>query len=136
MPFAMAPPLPLKALRHLGEDGEALRRLERRFRAELKPRGIIADQKCARAENPIARRLLPILGVKSRCFDSEQACTAVEGFCEFERVDAQRLRRVSPKQGERCLPFAMALGVEHANSLMVTMRSWRRGRCETFESPD
>jgi len=34
---------PLEALRHLGEDGKALRRLEQRFRAELKPRGIIAD---------------------------------------------------------------------------------------------
>lgn len=43
-----------------------------------------------------------------------QTCAAVEGFREFiERVDADRLRRVSPKQVERCLPYAMALGVEH-----------------------
>ena len=34
---------PLEALRHLGEDCKVLRRLERRFRAELKPRGVIAD---------------------------------------------------------------------------------------------
>lgn len=34
---------PLEALRHLGEDVKALRRLERRFRAELKPRRLIAD---------------------------------------------------------------------------------------------
>ncbi len=43
-----------------------------------------------------------------------RACAAVEGFREFiERVDADRLRRASPKQVERCLPYAMALGVEH-----------------------
>lgn len=34
---------PLEALRHLGEDVKALRRLERRFRAELKPRKLIAE---------------------------------------------------------------------------------------------
>jgi hypothetical protein len=34
---------PLEALRHLGEDPKVLRRLERRFRAELKPQGAIAD---------------------------------------------------------------------------------------------
>jgi hypothetical protein len=34
---------PLEALTHLGEDLKALRRLERRFRAELRPHGIIAD---------------------------------------------------------------------------------------------
>jgi len=38
----------------------------------------------------------------------------VEGFREFiERVDADRLQRASPKKVERCLPYAMALGVEH-----------------------
>jgi hypothetical protein len=43
-----------------------------------------------------------------------QACAAVEGFREFiGRVDADRLRRASPKQVERCLPYAMALGVDH-----------------------
>jgi hypothetical protein len=43
-----------------------------------------------------------------------RACAEVEGFREFiERVDADRLRRASPKQVERCLPYAMALGVEH-----------------------
>lgn len=43
-----------------------------------------------------------------------RACAAVEGFREFiERVDADRLQRASPKQVERCLPYAMALGVEH-----------------------
>jgi hypothetical protein len=43
-----------------------------------------------------------------------RACAAVEGFREFmERVDADRLKRASPKQVERCLPYAMALGVEH-----------------------
>jgi len=31
----------------------------------------------------------------------------------MERVDADRLKRASPKQVERCLPYAMALGVEH-----------------------
>jgi hypothetical protein len=42
-----------------------------------------------------------------------QACAAVEGFREFiERVEADRLQRASPKQVERCLPYAMALGVE------------------------
>lgn len=34
---------PLEALRHLGEDCRALRRLEKRCRAELKPRGLIAE---------------------------------------------------------------------------------------------
>jgi hypothetical protein len=34
---------PLEALRHLGEDLKALRRTERRFRTELKPKGAIAD---------------------------------------------------------------------------------------------
>ncbi len=34
---------PLQALRHLGEDPKSLRRLERRFRAELKPQGVIAE---------------------------------------------------------------------------------------------
>jgi hypothetical protein len=34
---------PLEALRHLGEDTKSLRRLERRFRAELKPQGAIAE---------------------------------------------------------------------------------------------
>ena len=34
---------PLEALRHLGEDLKSLRRLERRFRAELKPQGAIAE---------------------------------------------------------------------------------------------
>ncbi len=43
-----------------------------------------------------------------------QASAQVEGFREFiERVDADRLRRASPQQVERCLPYAMALGVEH-----------------------
>lgn len=43
-----------------------------------------------------------------------RACAAVEGFREFmERVDADRLKLASPKQVERCLPYAMALGVEH-----------------------
>ena len=43
-----------------------------------------------------------------------RACATVEGFREFmERVDADRLKRASPKQVERCLPYAMALGVEH-----------------------
>jgi len=43
-----------------------------------------------------------------------RACAEVEGFREFiERVDADRLKRASPKQVERCLPYAMALGVEH-----------------------
>ncbi|HYN14867.1 MAG TPA: DUF2207 domain-containing protein [Terriglobales bacterium] len=43
-----------------------------------------------------------------------RACAEVEGFREFiERVDADRLQRASPKQVERCLPYAMALGVEH-----------------------
>ena len=43
-----------------------------------------------------------------------RACAEVEGFREFiERVDADRLRRASLKQVERCLPYAMALGVEH-----------------------
>jgi hypothetical protein len=34
---------PLEALRHLGEDLKSLRRMERRFRTELKPQGAIAD---------------------------------------------------------------------------------------------
>jgi hypothetical protein len=34
---------PLEALRHLGEDLKSLRRMERRFRAELKPQGAIAE---------------------------------------------------------------------------------------------
>jgi hypothetical protein len=34
---------PIEALRHLGEDPKSLRRLERRFQAELKPQGAIAD---------------------------------------------------------------------------------------------
>jgi hypothetical protein len=34
---------PLEALRHLGEDLKALRRLEKRFRADLKPQGAIAE---------------------------------------------------------------------------------------------
>jgi len=43
-----------------------------------------------------------------------QAWAAVVGFREFiERVDADCLQRASPKQVERCLPYAMALGVEH-----------------------
>jgi hypothetical protein len=43
-----------------------------------------------------------------------RACAAVEGFREFmERVDADRLKLASPKQVERCVPYAMALGVEH-----------------------
>jgi hypothetical protein len=43
-----------------------------------------------------------------------RACAEVEGFREFiERVDADRLQRASPKQVERCLPYAMALGVEN-----------------------
>ncbi len=43
-----------------------------------------------------------------------RACATVEGFREFmERVDADRLKLASPKQVERCLPYAMALGVEH-----------------------
>jgi hypothetical protein len=43
-----------------------------------------------------------------------RTCAAVEGFREFiERVDADRLQRALPQQVERCLPFAMALGVEH-----------------------
>jgi hypothetical protein len=33
----------LQALKQLGEDVKPLRRLERRFRAELKPRGLIGD---------------------------------------------------------------------------------------------
>lgn len=34
---------PLEALQRLGEDPKNLRRLENRFRTELKPRGVIAD---------------------------------------------------------------------------------------------
>ena len=34
---------PLEALRRLGEDGKALRRLERRFREELKPGGVLGE---------------------------------------------------------------------------------------------
>lgn len=34
---------PLEALRHLGENLKALRRVEKRFRAELKPHGAIAE---------------------------------------------------------------------------------------------
>lgn len=34
---------PLEALRHLGDNLKALRRMERRFRAELKPRGAVAE---------------------------------------------------------------------------------------------
>ena len=34
---------PLEALRHLGEDVKQLRRLERRFRTELKPQGAVAE---------------------------------------------------------------------------------------------
>jgi hypothetical protein len=34
---------PLEALRHLGEDPKALRRLERRFRTELKPQSAVGE---------------------------------------------------------------------------------------------
>lgn len=34
---------PLEALRHLGDDPKALRRMERRFRAELKPQGAVGE---------------------------------------------------------------------------------------------
>ncbi len=43
-----------------------------------------------------------------------QVCAEIEGFREYlNRVDRDRLERVSPQQFERCLPYAMALGVEH-----------------------
>ena len=39
---------------------------------------------------------------------------AVLGFQEFmNRVDADRLKKMPPDTFEKCLPFAMALGVEH-----------------------
>jgi predicted membrane protein DUF2207 len=54
------------------------------------------------------------LNLTAKSLAGMRACAAVEGFREFmERVDADRLKRASPKQVERCLPYAMALGVEH-----------------------
>src|SRR5271169_3782728 len=54
------------------------------------------------------------LNLTAKSLAGMRACAAVEGFREFmERVDADRLKRASPKQLERCLPYAMALGVEH-----------------------
>jgi len=42
-----------------------------------------------------------------------RALVGVQGFREFmARVDGDRLRKFPPETFEKCLPFAMALGVE------------------------
>jgi hypothetical protein len=49
----------------------------------------------------------------AKSFKGLSACRQIEGFREFlERVDADRLQRTSPEQLERCIPYAIALGVE------------------------
>jgi hypothetical protein len=51
------------------------------------------------------------LAIKSA--EGTRASGEVLGFREFlERVDEDRLQRASPQQLERCLPYAIALGVE------------------------
>jgi uncharacterized membrane protein len=57
----------------------------------------------------------------------------VLGFQEFmTRVDADRLKRMPPDTFEKCLPFAMALGVEHQWSkkfegILQTPPQWYQG---------
>jgi hypothetical protein len=54
------------------------------------------------------------LRVSPKTVKGAQICAEIEGFREFlNRVDRDRLERVSPQQFERFLPYAMALGVEH-----------------------
>ncbi len=54
------------------------------------------------------------LRVSPKTLKGVQVCSEIEGFREFlNRVDRDRLERVSPQQFERYLPYAMALGVEH-----------------------
>jgi len=63
---------PLEALQHLGEDSKALRRLERRFRAELRPRGIIADLFFDRFWSSYLRCLLAARGEASAFLPADQ----------------------------------------------------------------
>jgi hypothetical protein len=54
------------------------------------------------------------LRVSPKTREGMRVCGELEGFREFlNRVDRDRLERVSPQQFEKFLPYAIALGVEH-----------------------
>ncbi|HTK94155.1 MAG TPA: DUF2207 domain-containing protein [Terriglobales bacterium] len=71
--------------------------------------------------------------MSAKTLSGQKTYIQVLGFQEFmTRVDADRLRTMPPNTFEKCLPFAMALGVEHQWSkkfegILNTPPSWYQG---------
>lgn len=71
--------------------------------------------------------------MSAKTLSGQKTYISVLGFQEFmTRVDADRLKRMPPDTFEKCLPFAMALGVEHQWSkkfegILQTPPQWYHG---------
>ena len=98
---------PLEALRHLGEDIKRLRRLEGRFRAELKPQGIIADLVFDRFWSSYLRCLV--------------AARAEAGAFLPEQADDATKTRPLPKLVQAVIPTLVIDGDEEVHSLRQSL---------------